>query len=694
MADRPTRKRNKDGAQETRTFQSTFQSGEVDQAGEVRYLYQDAISGLRTEMQDYWLNHSYLHGNQWLFPSKISGQLDEVPDDPDRVRATINRLWPNTRTIISTLMQRTLHFEVMPTEVDDSHIRGAKLAESVIRSVADYHQWETLREDLYYAVWKGGTAAICVDWDKTAGEIMSDNTPGDSPVKEGDTYEQHMNITQFCVEPGARYPERARWWIRAVALPPGEVKDMYDLEELPPSDATAGLAPFHRKLMSYDRGSDSKSIDLTLVLTYYQRPSDDDPEGMVCTVVDNEVVEKVDWPFPFKDRLNLVIIRETPRENRWTGDTVLTAARPVQTLLNVSWSSIVEHMKLAGNARLLIPMSSIDIMNDATDLAGELLPYNDALPVKPSYLSPPQMPEWWIQQPDRLAAEIDDIMGVHAISRGDAPANIESGFGLTILAEKDNTPTSRLTKEAAGAFSRLGTLVLEIYEQETMKTKIKRKSLVNVPGNSPMSIQWNGEDFKGQTRASVPEDAILPRSRAAQMEMAKDMLQAQLITTIPEFIAVAELPGQRDILAVTSPDVDRARRENANFGHNRQSEPKDFDDHAAHIHEHNVYRKTIDYEMLDEEGQELVDDHIKAHEVLAAQEMGRGRAMGAIDPALAEAPTASEGPVVAPVEMTVPGQGQAPPDMQNALPPGPMGAPGLTVDQATDELMASLQQLG
>jgi hypothetical protein len=684
---------------EVSTFASTYGGDSEGKASMVRERYWEGVQGLRSEMRDYWLNHSFLHGFQWLFWSESTGRLDELPQDPERVQATVNRIWPNSRTIISTLMQRELVFEVPPSAADDSHVRGARLAETISRAVHNDHSWEELREHLMYAVWKGGTAALCVDWDDEAEEILSDDTPG-SPVTKGDTYEEHLNITQFVVEPGTRYPEKARYWIKAVALPPAEVKDMFDLPELPPSDASAGLAPFHRKLMSYDRGGDAELTDLTLVLTYYERPNPSCPEGKVLQVVDSECVFDSEWPFPFKDKLNLVIIRETLRENRWTGDTVLTAARPLQTLLNVSWSSIAEHMKLAGNARLLVPYSSIEMMENLSDLPGEMVPYNDSLPVKPDYLSPPQMPGWWIQQPEAIADQIDDIMGVHDISRGSAPANIESGFGLTILAEKDNTPVGRLTKETARAFGRLMSLVLAIYEAKTMDMKVSRRSTVKIPGNAPLDVTWNGKDLKGQTTAFVPEEAIMPRSRAAALEFAKDMLQ----TYGPEeinpatFIALAELPNGRDLLSVTSPDVDKARRENSQFGLGRQSIPRPWDDHKAHISEHNKYRKTVDFEMLELEEQEMIESHIQAHATLGAEEIGDGRARSNIDPALAEAPTSTEAPVVAPLQPGPLAGGPPPGPPAAALGPPPpmegMGDPGVNPDAAASEIMQLMQQMG
>jgi hypothetical protein len=694
-----------DDPQETRTFESAYRHKDQS-ASDVKAKYWKAIQGLRTEQRDYWLNHAFLHGYQWLYWQESSGRLDEIPTDPERVQATVNRLWPNTRTIISTLMQRELSFEVPPNAADDSHVRGARLAETIARAVAHDHNWENLRENLYYAVWKGGTAAVCVDWDDTSVEILSDDTQGTSPLGEGDTYEEHLNITQFVVEPGTRNPETARWWIKSVALPPAEVKNMFpdewDEDELPPADASAGLAPFHRKLMSYDRGGDTENVDLTLVMTYYERPNNDLPEGKVCTVVDQKVVFEADWPFPFVDKLNLVVVRETPRENRWTGDTILTAARPLQTLLNVSWSSIAEHMKLAGNARLLVPLSSIEMMQNLTDMPGDMVPFNDSLSVKPEYLSPPQMPGWWIQQPQIIADQIDDIMGVHDISRGDAPANIESGFGLTILAEKDSTPVTRLTSETAGAFGRLMSLVLEIYEDKTMG-RAKRQSTVRIPGNAPIDVKWSGKDLRGQTTAIVPSDAIMPRSRAAQMEMAKDMLAAGLIESVTDFIAIAELPGYRDVLTITSPDVDRARRENSHFGVGRQAIPYPWDKHDVHIAEHNKYRKTVDFDMLGEEEKEMIQDHIKAHEVLAAEEIGSQRMKSNLDPALGMQGGADEAPALeplppaglppAPPASGQPGVNGLPLEAQAALEgPGLGGAP--SPDQAASEIMSLMQQMG
>src|SRR5262249_53810935 len=154
----------------------------------------------------------------------------------------------------------------------------------------------------------------------------------------GDTVETCLDVTQVATEPGSRDLEHGYWWIKGVALPPRVVKDMYNLPELPAADAGVMLSPLQRRLMSTDRGT--MAVPLTLVLTYYERPGPESKNGQVATVVGQRIVDGVHpWPFPFDDRLNCVAMRETPIDGRWTGDTVVSAAVPVQVALNQSWSS-------------------------------------------------------------------------------------------------------------------------------------------------------------------------------------------------------------------------------------------------------------------------------------------------------------------------------------------------------------------
>ena len=626
----------------------------------VKTRYNQGRRTINREVRDYWMNHAFIHGNQWIWMNRSNGTVQVLDTDPDRVQVTANRLWPATRTIMSKVTQRDMTFEVLPTAADDATVRGAALAESVLVDIHAAHDWEQLRANLAMATWKGGTAGICVDWDPNAGSPITDLTAqapengefagetgengeyGEREVVfEGDTVETLLTIAEMVVEPGVRNAEKARWWIKVQALPPQQVQAQFNLKKAPPADAASGMTPYSQGSVTENEGIGNQKPDLTLVYTYYERPNPLCKKGRVMVVVDNKTVDgPKPWPFPFSDHLNFALAFETEVESRWTGDSVVTMARPMQVLYNLAQSSITEHIKNAGNARMAVPQSAIELMENLTDLPGEMFPYADGM-ATPSWLSPPAMPNWWLEQPDRLAMVMDDLLGVHDVSRGVTPSNIESGYGLSILTENDNTPVGKMVKSQAGCFSKVASMVLELYSD---MVEAKRPAVVTAPGQPPESMDWSGRDLEGQTRAIIPIDSIIPRSRAAMQQTADKMLQMQLITSYEEYAAIAELPGAASMIDRLKPDVAKARRENAQLALGFAVIPADFDDHAAHIAEHNVFRKSVKYERLPEEVQSLIGLHIQAHNTMAAEQMGNAQAGVAISPALAAVPRADGGP--------------------------------------------------
>lgn len=645
------------------------------EAAQVRELYQKGLKAIRPEVSNYWINYAFLQGSQWVYWDDGNNRLADLPRDPDRTRITNNRMASNTRTIMAKAMQRKIVFEVLPSSSDDASIRGARLGENILREVHRHHDWEVIREKHLQAVWKGGTAAICVNWNPQAKDVIIPASNDGAPaVHEGDTYEEVLSIAEFVVEPGARDPETARWWAKAILLPPKDVQAQFSLKWEPDADGFSAQAPYVNRFTS---GTPAEN-QTTLVLTYYERPNFLCKEGKVRVVVNDQVVHQSDWPFPTKDRLNLFVARETVVENKWTGDTVLTYARPLQTALNATESVLLEHMKKAGNARLAIPQSSMDIIESLTDEVGEFIPYVDGN-AKPEWMSPPQMPNWWQQRPEALIQAIDDEMGVHDVSRGDAPSNIESGYGLSILVEQDTSPVGRLVKETARVWSDVAEFVLKLYEQEV---KTKRKSSIK-DGNASMRIEWTGKDLHGQTTAEVPEDAVLPRSRAAQIQNAQKMMEMQLITSVSDYAFMAELPDARHVLEAVAPAIAWARQENGLFAAGHMSAVEEWEDDEAHIMEHNRYRQTMDYRLLDPKQREAVNSHIKAHETQAAEKMGKQRAKSQIDPALGMAPSADGSLPVEPLlPPEIPEGGGLPAAAPLEAPPEPGG----------EEMLAALQQ--
>lgn len=617
----------------------------------VKDRYESSTRAMRRERWEYILNRSFLSGDQWVYHDRPLDRLRTLPRDPGRVRATINRLWPASRHLMSRLTSRELVFEVPPSDTDDASIHGARLAEAVLRDLHREHGWEELREMIAWDAWLGGTSALALDWDPSAGTTIDHLPMSGKPVGTGEIVESALTILEMGWEPGARNAEKSLWWVRAQALPPSEVQARYNLPKLPAADSDTAEGFLGRQLIREER--QETPVDLTLVLTYYERPNPQRPRGAVATVVGGKFVDgPSDWPFPFKDRLNFVIVRETKISGRSTGDTVFSAAVPIQTAYNASWSNIIEHLKLAGNARLMVPEGSIEGVDELSDLPGEMLLFNSAIGA-PEWLTPANMESWVLQQPEALAAEMDDILGLHAVSRGEAPTNIESGVGLSVLVEQDATPLGSLTREIGRAFERYATMVLKTY---AAKVTSGRKARIKTPGQIPEVVQWTGKALAGQVVAEVPTDAIMPRSRAAMMAMAERLLTLGVLPqNRPDvFARMADIPDADNLMRGVDPAAHKAERENYMFSIGQVPVPADFDDHATHITRHNIFRMSTRFETMSPEMQELISLHIRGHETMAAEQMGTQLAKAQVSPALSAVPTA-DGAAPLPEGMVVPG---------------------------------------
>lgn len=607
-------------------------------ARKIKDRYQDGTKAIRTEQLTYEINSAFIQGNQWVYVNWNRHQVAELPRNNDRARVTIPRMRPESRRIIAKVNQRPLVFEVPADAADDAHVRGARTAEAVLTHTARKHDWELMRQQLSWVTWKGGTGVLCLDWDAEAGDELGIDPVSLRPTGTGDIRCTCLSITEIATEPGTRDVRYANWWVKAQALPPDEVQRMYGLPESPAKDATAALSPIQAKVIATNnRGG--QPLDLTLVLSYYERPNPKNKTGTVGVVVGDKWVDGPHpWPFPFTDRLNITVARETIVETRWTGDTILSDAVPVQTALNAAWSSVTEHLKQAGNARLMIEEASQDLVENYTDEAGEFQLYRDT---PPAYLSPPQMPQWWIEMPERLSAQMDDILGIHDVSRGKAPPNIESGLGIQILVEQDETPTGHLARVIADAFGDFASLVLKTYEKKATEP---RQATLMSPGVPNEQITWTGESFRGQTFARVPYAAVAPMNEAAKFARAITLRQVGFLTTDSQFAAYVDMPGETSFVEDINWHIAKARRENQEIAIGEVAIPADFDDHSVHIEEHNRYRSTSDYERAEDQVRSVHDRHVQAHSTMAAEEAAEQLLKQQFGPGLAEAAQGGQPP--------------------------------------------------
>jgi hypothetical protein len=587
------------------------------------------MKATRKERQDAVLNQCFLLNQHWNYWNKASGRLEEIPRNPDRVRATIAKVGPDSDRIIAKLTSRPLAWEVPPQGADDTAIQASRVSEAAVFATSREQAWEELRFEHAHVAWTGGVGAVAVEWDTSVGTTIGIGPDG-AEIKTGDLALTVLSIHEIACPPGTKDIRKAKYWIRGVAMPPEEAKDTFGLAKVPESNARA-TESVHRI-----QGTNAQDTPMTMVFTYFERPMNGSP-GRTATVIGEEIVQQGPWPFPFTDRLNLAICKVKPIHGKWFGHTPVTDAVPVQTAFNASWSSIIEHMKQAGNARLWVPYGTVEDIEDLSDLSGEAVPYNPINGMRPTYESPPSMPDWWIRQPDMLGSQMDNILGQNEASRGGGMSSDTSGLALSILSENDDTMIGRFGRNMADMWGDIGSMALKIYEAYV---RASRSAMVQMPNaRIPEVIRWNGETLAGHTTAYVPTDAITPRNRSAQQAYAFQLYDRGIIKSPQELAKVADLPDSDDLLAGIDPDTARAQRENAHLSVGQARTVDIIDDHENHIFHHRNFQRSERFEQLPMEIQQLHRDHTAAHEMYAAEQAAAQAQAAGISPIAAMLPT-------------------------------------------------------
>lgn len=601
--------------------------------GEIKSRWDRGIQSVRKEIIDYRLNDAFLEGEQWVHRNPQNNRIEQyVRRDPERAQLTVNVMRKAERTVMGVLHTRPLFFQITPTAADDATVAAARLGLQILDNYARTQDWERIRADCDQVVFRGGTGALALEWDPDAGEPIQ----GQPGTYTGDIVVPALSMGEFVVEAGARDGERARYWIKALAVPVDQAKADWGLSETPKPDSQWSTTPMMRV-------GEAASKDLVTVFTYYERPHRDS-DGEMAVMIGEEIVDSGPWPFPFRDRLNLAIGVETAKHAKWYGSTVVSDTRSPQVALNMSHSSIIEHLKTASNARTWVSWEDYDRIEELTDTPGEFAPYSS---VPPKVVAAAQQPAWWANMPDRLQAVIDGQLGATEVLAGIAPRNVESGYGIGILSENAQSPLGKMIDQSARAWGTIATLALRTLEVKVSETR--SGAYVNDPADLPEEFSWKGSDLRGQTTVVVPKDGIAPRSRAQVEAWAQSafagghisMWQMLRLTEVPA------LPSEKEIL---DQDSARQQRENRRMARGEEAVVQPYDDHAKHLAVLNDFRKSEAYEHLDETTRALFDRHAEEHDAAAGADAAKDAMRQTIDPNLALAPNAEGTPGSVPLE--------------------------------------------
>ena len=662
------------------------------------------------KQRQWYLNLAFTFGQQWLSVasgaqnSALRGMIQNQQAPRWQRRKTINRIRSFVRTETSKFLSTLPNIVSVPSTAEDEDVRAAYAAEQVWMS---YSETKRFRKQYSAAIWwmiLTGNGFVKTWWDQSIKVDM----PNDGE-DYGDI--EFRKITPFNIyipENRESEIEDQPYVIEARVRPVSWVKQFY-AEQLKGKDVKATTTASNTIMDEGYLGlQNAKSgIDSVIVKEFWVKPGSTDllPKGGFFVMVEDILVDYYEGlpythgQFPYTKFEHLF------NDTFWADSPIVDLIQ-LQKEYNEVRTDIGVSARRMGNPQLLVAKNSI-VASKMTNEPGALIEYRPGLPAPtPAPLS--QLPQYVVEQMDRILTDFEDISGQHEVSKGQAPAGVTAGTALTYLGERDDNFLTAQYQGVEEGIERVAKQTLMLFQQFVdMERKIKVVGL----DSAFDTLLLNGSDVKGGTDIRVEPGSAVGQSQAAKQAQVMDLVSMQIIGP-DQALKMLELGGPQKVLDIVNAAERKAQRENmkmkalkdqlqviqdhkdeytaqATQGLDEETvmsvDPAllaqaiqenlppvvavdDFDLHEVHIETHKRYRMGQEYETLPQEVKDEFEKHVAWHQQMGGQQMaqslmsqypgddGSGQpspedSQGIQPPSGSMSPTEDPGPAPAPPQM-------------------------------------------
>ena len=307
------------------------------------------------------------------------------------------------------------------------------------------------------------------------------------------------------------------------------------------------------------------------------------------------------------------------------------------------------------------------------------------------------LPNYVIQELDRILNDWNDLAGQHEVTQGQVPPGVTAATAISYLQERDEsklTPTFDSLEEGIEKMAQLSlSYVNEFWD-------IPRIVRITGPDGSFDAQAFKGSDLDRNIDIRIEAGSALPVSKAAKQALLMDLMKMGFISPnqglqlmdmgnlnkLYDQLQIDQRQAQRENLRMSKVTPEMLEEYNmTNAQAMQQSEmtgqPPPFgideltgaplmpplivpvntwDNHQAHIEYHNQFRKGQSFEMLPQEQKTLFEAHVNSHiEALGLE-------------TVTQDPREAAG---LPPEIPLDSEGEESGDAQGSMPPGPEPMP-------------------
>jgi Bacteriophage head to tail connecting protein len=633
---------------------------------------------VQTERQ-WYMNLAFYFGKHYVqfVTQNASGnfQLRTPAAPPWRVRMTVNKVRGIIRHEISRLTSNKPTFTVLPATTEDEDQAAARIGEQIFEAAyADKHVAKVVRQAVWWAS-NCGTGFIKQYWDPDV--LLKEPGPDGKPLRGDIIIERVSPFNIFVPNLEEEDLQKQPFIMHVTTKSPDFIKAAYGLEKLPTVKAEIPIEDSFLNMI----GAKNSMREQVVVIECWIKPGGhrDFPNGGLVTLVGGQPIQVIKDAFPYAHGDFPFYKIDIVPTGKFYGESNTTDLLPLQKEYNRTKSQIIEAKNLMAKPRLIAPRGSVNAKQISSE-PGQVIYYTPGLQ-PPTPLPMDSLPNYVLQELDRLQQDMDDISGQHEITRGNTPAQVTAATAITYLQEQDDTKLAYAVASIEESLQALGQHYLQFVTQFWDAARLVR--IVGRDGAFEAQ-HWAGNALRGNTDIRVQSGSALPQSKAAKQAFVMDLLKLGVIPP-QQALEILDVGGIEKVYEDYLVDKRQAERENLKMasidpmlavelvmppkgpdgeyqidpqtGQPVQPPPvmpaNTWDNHQAHIIAHNRFRKTQQFELLPDPVKAIFEQHVMLHQM-------------SLQAVTATMPNGQAGPDLQP------GGGMAGDPMQQQQPPGAM----------------------
>ncbi|WP_339317929.1 phage portal protein [Paenibacillus sp. FSL R10-2734] len=603
------------------------------------------------------INLNYYLSNQWIGWDGASRTVRALPHDGQE-RITHNVIQPRVMTKLAKQTKNRIKYDVTPDTADQTRIEIAKAATKFIHAWWDTEDMDLKTRDIFL---NGNVKSYCaakVFFDSESGDDIrpSEGDPGyeewkeagENPLNTGEIKLRVCDPLTLYIDPSATTDDEIRWIVEEKPRDIDYVNDKYGKEVT--ADETVTYAP------SFDISGGSndttrKNKNMVMVRELWMNPCKKYPKGLKVTTTRTEFLDidenAGDSPY--------ILFGDIPIPGSVKYKAFIESMLPIQRGLNIALTMFSTNMKKMGATKWSVPLGSGVDEEDLNDEISGIIYYNAASGGEVKRIPGADVPNGFDRIIEYYNRLIDDMSGAREIATGSLPAGLDTASGLQLMVEQENEKMAVNSQNYERGMKKVLKRVLRLMKKHYTEERMSR---ILGPDNEIELVSFMGSDLSGEEDINIVQGSSLPEMKSAQQDRIMTLWNAGAIVTkegAPDpstFLKMMGLGDSTELFEQNQLDENKSKMENKTFLKMAEDEQvqmmlqaqqkfmqaqqegfdpsqmgmqppppipgapivRDFYDHEIHIYNHNILRKSSDYEGLPPAMQQLIDAHVAEHE--------------------------------------------------------------------------------